>query len=563
MRLPAAVLRPALLVAAAGAMVWAVIVQSTGGIAVETSWGVISSRNASRPLIAGVALAAWYAALWRRHASTDLRALGALVRPSIVSGIAVATALVVGFGWGSRIAAGPDPSGYVSQAAMFARGELTVEAPAWAQHGAWDDAAYSASPVGWHPTPQTHILAPTYSPGLPLIMAGVERVAGGGAVFYVVPLLGGVLVWSAYLLGLRLGYPWAGAVAAVLVVSSPTFIAMQLQVMSDVPVAAFWTVSLAGALGGRTALSGIAAAAAILTRPNLVPLVLVPSILIAARDRRLTRLALFAAPIAVAAAAVGALNWKYNGSPLLSGYGPLSRLYRAENVWPNLLQYGRWFVEVHTPLPLLGLAAPVLVHSHRSRMAVVAIAVPAALLALYAPFLVFHAWEWTYTRFLLPAYAPLFAGVGVFLTRLVAGSGRRRIAIAASVAIVAAIAARGWTIAVNTGTFTQRSGDDRYARAVEYARTLPARSVLVSNAHSGTLRHYTGVDVLRFEAIRPRDLDAAIAHLHGEGYSLVLIGDEFEIVHFRNLFAGTRTVAAMAKEPRADLHGVVVYDLQP
>ena len=562
MRLSDTTMRRALLVGAAIAMLWALVLKVTGGIAIETSWRLISSRNAVRPLAAGLLALAWYLAVWRRHWRVDLRPLIALARPRVVGGIAVAAALVAGLGWGSRIAAGPDPSGYVSQAAMFASGKLTVDAPRWAQNAGWDDAAYTASPVGWHPTYQTHIIAPTYSPGLPLIMAGVEKVAGRDAIFYIVPILGAVLVWSAYLLGTHLGGPWTGTAAAVLVVSSPTFLSMQLQVMSDVPVAAFWTVSFVAALHGRPWLAGTAAALAVLTRPNVVPVVLVPFALIVRRDRRLRGVLAFGAPIGVACAIVAALNWRYHGSPLLSGYGPLNRLYSLANVWPNLLQYGRWFIELHTPLPLIGLAALLVAKADRWRITVVTLVIPLAVLGLYTPFLVFQWWEWSYTRFLLPAYPALFTGLGI-VGAAALSRWRRPAMTMAAVALAGIVAVRGWMLCINGGVFTQQLGDARYARAVDYAKRLPERSILLSNAHSGTLRFYTGRDILRFEAIRPEELDKATTQLRRQGYALFLIGDEFEIHHFRNLFAGTRTAAALPKKPRAELGGVHVYQISP
>jgi hypothetical protein len=554
-----------LLVAAAIAMLWALALQVTGGIAIETSWKLISSRNPVRPLLGGIAVLLWYLAVWRRHWREDLgRFAHAATWPPVIAGGATAAALIVGFGWGARMAAGPDPSGYVSQAAMLARGEITTEAPQWAQNAPWDDAAYSASPVGWHPTQQTHILAPTYSAGLPLMMAAMQKLAGADAVFYVVPVLGGVLVWSTYLLGSLLAGPWAGAIAAVLVVSSPTFLLMQQQVMSDVPVAAFLTLAIAGALHGEHPwLTGTAAGAAVLTRPNLVPLVAAPLLLMVTNERSRRGLPAFVTPIGIACAIVGALNWRYQGSPLTSGYGPLSILYDRANVAPNLLQYGRWFVTLHTPLPLLGAFAVVFSKKDRWRIALITLAMPLTVLALYVPFIVFHPIDWGYTRFLLPGYPGLFAGVGVLAAAVVARARRRALSAAAVAFIVGAIAAHGWILSVRADVFMQRTGDARFARAVDYVKRLPERSILVSNAHSGTLRFYTGRGVLRFEAIRPEELDKATVHLRRSGYALFLIGDEFEIDQFRTTFSGTRTAAALPRKPRANLGGVVVYDIEP
>jgi len=555
--------RRTLLVGAVIALLWALAIHVTGGIAIETAWKLISSRNPVRPLFAGIAILAWYSAVWRRHWREDLGPFArAATWPPAIAATATITALIVGFGWGTRIAAGPDPSGYVSEAAMFARGELTMEVPSWAQNGPWDDAGFSASPVGWHPTYQTHILAPTYSPGLPLLMAAVQKVAGFDAIFYVVPLLGGALVLSTYRVGSALVGPWVGAAAAALVVSSPTFLLLQLQVMSDVPVAAFLTLALAGALcRANPWLAGIAAGMAVLTRPNLVPLVLMPLLVLATSERPLHRVAGFVAPVGVACVIVAALNWRYHGSPLVSGYGPLTAFYSLQNIVPNFIQYGLWFVALHTPLPVIGVSAPFVTQHERWRISLVTLGLPLAVLALYLPFLVFDRVDWGYTRFLLPAYPAVFAGVGIVLAASIARTTRTGLAVAAAALVVAVIVAQGWVYSLRSGVFTQRAGDARFARTVEYVRRLPERSILVSNAHSGTLRFYTGRGVLRFEAIRPEELDKAATHLRREGYALFLVGDEFEIDQFRKRFAKTRTVAALPRKPRVNLGGAVIYNL--
>jgi hypothetical protein len=557
--------RRALIVAAVIALLWALAIQITGGIAIETAWKLISSRNPVRPAIGGAAMLAFYLAVWRRHWREDLGPFGrADTWPPLIAAVATAIALVVGLGWGTRIAAGPDSSGYVSHAAMLARAELTVEAPPWARNAPWDDAAYSASPVGWHPTHQTHILAPTYSIGLPMMMAAVQRVAGFDAVFYVVPLLGGVLVLASYLLGSVLAGAWVGAIAALLVVSSPTFLIMQLQVMSDVPVAAFLTLAIAGALhGSHPWLAGAAAGAAVLTRPNLVPLVMVPFVLFAAGDRPLRRTIAFVCPLGTACAIVAALNWHYHASPLISGYGPLRAFYSLAHIAPNLARYGSWFMMLHTALPLIGVSAPFLARSARWRVALVTLVMPLVLLALYLPFIVFHPTDWGSTRFLLPGYPGFFAGLGVTAAAVIARTSGRVLARGAAVAIVGAVVVQGWIVAVTSGVFMQRVGDARFARTVDYVRLLPERSILISNAHSGTLRLYTGRGVLRFEAVRPEELDTATTHLRRLGYALFLVGDEFEVEQFRTRFAGTRTLAALPREPRVNLNGAVVYNLDP
>jgi 4-amino-4-deoxy-L-arabinose transferase-like glycosyltransferase len=112
--------------------------------------------------------------------------------------------------------------------------------------------------------------------GLPLVMALLLGVTGyRDPVYYLVPLLGALLVWTTARLAARFDSRWLGAAAALLLVARPTFVLQVPQPVSDVPAAAWWTGSLLLALhtSRRAAVgAGAAASMAILTRPNLVPL---------------------------------------------------------------------------------------------------------------------------------------------------------------------------------------------------------------------------------------------------------------------------------------------------
>src|SRR6185369_17896096 len=74
---------------------------------------------------------------------------------------------------------------------------------------------------------------------------GVQTCALPICVFWVVPMFAGVLVWATYLLGGRLRSPLIGALAAVLVATSPPVLVQLTDApMSDVPAAALWMVAL-------------------------------------------------------------------------------------------------------------------------------------------------------------------------------------------------------------------------------------------------------------------------------------------------------------------------------
>ena len=556
--------RRLLLLAAFGLAAWAIAIALTGGFALDTPAGRISSRDPFRAAAVAAILAAWYVARWRDRAADDLGRLTRLPWPRVIAATFTAVALLVGLGWGTFIAGGPDAAGYVSQADMWLHGRLTIATPAWVEDAPWHDAAWSSAPIGYRPAAATGRLAPTYAPGLPLLMALFQFAGGCNAVFLVVPLLGALAVWATYVLGRRASAEWAGAIAAVLFACSPAFLWMLVQPMADVPAAACWIVALCSAWRGSmtTALvAGAAAALAIVIRPNTAPLAaVVAALLLTDADRRIARLAAYAAIVAVAVAFIAATNAYWYGAPWRSGYGGVDYLYSAGRVWPNLQRYGRWMLEAHTPAVLLAFTAPLLLSRtrwERLRIALLAPVFAVTVLALYLPYLVFD--DWRYLRFLLPAFPPMFVALGALLAEWPRHARRAGLAAGVAFALTAILAIYGWHFARREGAFGLTSADRRYARAVEFTRQLPENAVLVSLGHSGTLHYYTGRDVLRWEILTRENVDHAIEYLSARGYPLYVVADTFEVSAFKKKFAGTRAAAIFDAPALADVDGTVIY----
>src|SRR5262249_5155025 len=51
------------------------------------------------------------------------------------------------------------------------------------------------------------------------------------------------------------------------------------------------------------------------------------------------------------------INWRFYGSPFVSGYGSLASIYHWQNMLPNLQRYVALIVGSHAPIALLGFAA--------------------------------------------------------------------------------------------------------------------------------------------------------------------------------------------------------------
>jgi hypothetical protein len=477
-------------------------------------------------------------------------------------------AFAIGVHWSSFFAAGPDASGYVSQSAMWLRGELTWQAPAWVNDATWNDAAASAAPVGYRPGPATQTIVPTYPPGFPLLMSGFQLIGGPDAAFYVVPVCGAVAVWGAYILGAFFAGGAAGLAACVLLLSSPAFLIMLVQAMSDVPAAALWILALVAARGAsapRAAAAGLATCAAILVRPNLAPLSLVPLALVVVHTssgrQRIVRALAFVGAISPAVIGLAALNRHLHGSALRSGYGEMANLYDMHRVLPNLASYGAALIGTQTPLVLLAAGAPFLVSGQRRREALlITVVFPLLVLALYLPYERFTVW-W-FLRFLLPAYPALAAGTAAALVLLLSRIPRAHVRGAALTLVVIGVAVHGVLRARSEGVFGIRDADRRYQAAVEYARGLPPQSVLVSLLHSGTLHYYTGRDVLRWDTVDGPSLERAVGHIADRGYEVYLFLDPGERDAFNERFAGTAVAAQVTPERAVHLRGdVLVYRL--
>ena len=240
-----------------------------------------------------------------------------------IAGAAAAICMAVGIHYGIFAAGGADAYGYVSQATGWASGHIVAPNPLAAFETTIGPAVV---PLGYRPALSPGAMVPIYAPGLPLAMALAVVLGGAGAVYYVVPILAGLAVWCTYRLGARVDRPLTGMIAAILLAFSPIFVFQSLEPMSDVPATAWWMLAwllalLPGVWGPLG--SGLAVSAAVLTRPNLVPLALVLLIVVAALAPRGRRLTLFAAGSMPGCLLVAWLNQRLYGSPLASGTGPL------------------------------------------------------------------------------------------------------------------------------------------------------------------------------------------------------------------------------------------------
>ncbi len=484
--------------------------------------------------------------------------------------VAVAAAILVfgaGTRFGTRAAGGADTYGYVSQVELWRKGDLHVRQD-FARSFPWPNAAWTFCPLGYRPADDDTIV-PTYPPGLPLLMLPFSIVFGKGGVYYVPWLAGAALVLLTYALGTRIAGRAVGATAAVTIASNPTVLMLTFSAMSDVPVATLWTASLLAGWRGTlaaAALSGVTAGLAVLVRPNLVVLAIVPLALAAwpwrsPREGRawLSRAATFTAAFLPFPLFIGWLFDNLYGSPFTSGYGDNSALFAWSHVATNLVRYPAWLWTSQGPFVFLFLLAPLFVARRDGRGYVRAafLAFIALVFALYLVYLPFDAW-W-YTRFLLPAYPPVFvlAAEAVWLTAERFGATTQR---AAGVLFALVMLYFGAGNSYYWGVHRVGDGAQKFADIGDYVnRTLPKNAIVITMQHSGTVRHYSDRLTVRYDYIEPEWLDRTIAHLLARGYEPVLMLEDWEVPEFRRRFASQAAVARVAREPAYDRCAYLVY----
>ena len=569
-----------LLLVAAAALAWAIAVATTGGFVVRAPFLRLTSRDPTRVFFLSVFAAGTYLLWYRRHLATDIARIGSIHRfgRAWMSWPAVALALAtlfVGIRWGSFVANGSDASGYVSEAELWLHGDLVRPRPMWVDDQPWP-LRWQTMQLGYLAGRDPRTIVPTYPPGLPLMMAVFQGFGGRGAVYYVVPLLGALGVWLTYLLGHRLGGRTVGLLSSLFLFASPSYLNMLVQPMSDVPAAAVWTLALYFAIhpASRSAVAaGLATGLAILIRPNLVPLAGIVALVLLVNPLRRRRLLLFGVAVTPAAVLIAALNQRLYGSPLASGYGPLSVLYALDRVWPNVMRYSRWMLEQQTPAILLWIASPWAMSmarpgaigeghtsSHRLTAVLVTIAFPLTVLTLYLPYFGFD--HWSYTRFLLPGFPGFCIGVAGVLATL---ASRIRWPTGRALApwlIAAPVAAYGFQY--SDAAFARvQSNNGATVRLINYIPKLPVKSVFVCLTYSGSIHYYTGRDVVRWEGfVDPASLDTAVDYMRTIGYSVYLVNDYGEMKVFRETFAGTRTARELAAVAPIDLGDALIYPLR-
>jgi hypothetical protein len=590
---PAVVLSRGLVVVGTAALLVTIVVLVAGGFVLDAGPLHLSFRRWFRP--AGVSLVAWAicasTASLRQRTAVALDALtAALTRHATsIAIVLAASAAAVGVSYSTYAASGSDAAGYIAEAELLASGRFAYDEPL-ARVVNWPDASASFAPLAFRPVLTPGRLAPTYPPGLPLTIVPLRALAGDFGAFLVAPLLGGIAVLGTYFLGRRLHSPLAGVVAAALLTTSPIFLFEIVQVMSDVPATAWWTLALLLAISPslqparqravsirvvsiRAVLAGFVAGMAILTRPNLVPLVIplffavrlkgdptnAASAVRSKADGTEAGVALrLKAQAATAGALIGGLvpgaatlvwlQWRMYESPLTPGYGPsaLREFFSLSNIVQNIGDYTSRIVVGDGPALILAVIAMTsLAVRSRARSTVddptdaddsaaskpghadvfLLAAFVTTVVICYLPYGVFP--DWWYLRFLLPAFPMGFVLIAIAVARASVAVPHRVRGLLLLIAL-AAVCSCDVVIARRQQAFLFRASEARYQLAGRYLAALaPANTVIVTVQDSAAVHVYTHLPVLRWDRLSI-DLDDALGRLREMGHHPLLLVEEWE-----------------------------------
>jgi hypothetical protein len=499
--------------------------------------------------------------------------------PVVVAlGAAVGLA-TVGIVRGTYAAGGSDSSCYALMAEAFASGELRPTSTL-ATQVPWPDAPKTFTPGGFLPSESDPAAsAPVCAPGFAILLAPSIKVGGLDALFSVTPIFGALLVWMTFLAARTLAGPLAGAMAAVLIATSPPVLYQVVQPMNDIATAALWMAAFVALTGKRWALAGALCGLVLLVRPNLLPLGIVAGGFVIASGRSVTpvgepipdsqsltlRLSKFCFAVLPFGLTVLTLNNAIYGSPLRTGYGQPGHLFAMSHLPITAMQYPGWLVETHTPFPFLALAAPFVVSEQKRRDVLLALALIASTCGIYLIYTPFD--DWSYLRFLLPAIGLMLTLASAVAVRILSKvlpehglvhAGRYVVAGAMTMAL-AIFCVRA---AADRHAFALQSLEQRYRSAgIVVRERLPEGAVVLSVWESGSVRFHGRKEALTWDGLDPAWLDRSLAWLDQHHRRPYILLESWEEPGFRTRFGSASDIGQLDWPPKYEIDRKVrIYD---
>jgi hypothetical protein len=129
--------------------------------------------------------------------------------------------------------------------------------------------------------------------------------------------------------------------------------------------------------------------------------------------------------------------------------------------------------------------------------------------------------------------------------------------------VVGVIATRGVLYARDRSAFAT-DGERRFALIGEAIATrLPEDAVVLAMQHSGSIRYYSGREIIRYDLLPPQRLDRLLKRLRRVGRHPYLLLDDWEVPAFRERFEDRSAHGSLDWPPMLELEhvNVRVWDL--
>jgi 4-amino-4-deoxy-L-arabinose transferase-like glycosyltransferase len=175
--------------------------------------------------------------------------------------------------------------------------------------------------------------ASNYSPGLPLLLAGIYKLSGGEHERFAriaLALIGGLSILFTYLIARRLSGPLAGLIGAVAVAIYPALLEYQGMFMGEPLAAALLSGAVlsmlwaAGREHKRWLLSGLLLGALVLVRPEYLGISFLLAAVVVVRGRSQWRIGFFNAAVLLAGAVLVVAPWTVRNAVALDRFVPVS-----------------------------------------------------------------------------------------------------------------------------------------------------------------------------------------------------------------------------------------------
>jgi hypothetical protein len=428
-----------------------------------------------------------------------------------------------------EVAGGADSSGYLNQARMWSRGELSVPINTLLELRLPVDYGRVFTPLGFVSGPEPGTMVPTYPPGLPLLLAAMRFIGGDAAMYLFGPIAGIATLLLMVELGREAGLSTGlGIAGAAILAAFPTFVLNALFPVSDVVTTGWAIATLIAAL--RTSrdwrwgfVAGALAGFGVLLRPSQI--FILPAIVIAARFRPRAIMAMIAGGVPFAIFQM-ALFQQWYGEPFKTGYGPSGSFLSLSYFPARFAHHGYWLGALLTPLIFpLGLCSVFVRRIDRY----VRFSFALWFVSLFTFYCFYESYQgWGYTRFIMPAIPALIilALLGAQSLLHALPDGPRRVSFAALLTIVVG---SGLWHCDGFSVLDAAEGQETYrAATVGVQRVIPANALVLGMELSGARYYYAGETLVRWDVITPDMFTLLRTHasIAGKKWYAVLIPSE-------------------------------------